>query len=407
VEVAIRHLRSAVRQWLRAPMVAGIALASLGLGIGAATAIFALVDAVHLKPLPVANPAGLVQVCDRAGAGPGGTADSVYRPAVWEAFREAQAVFGDVAAAASERVRLSNGSESRFGQALYVSGTFFRLFGVPMAAGRQLLPADDVAGALPVAVIDHAFWRRELGGLEAVAGGHLIVDGRSVEIVGVTAPDFFGVEVGKRMQVYLPIAHSRAGVANGGDLPRAGSLRIFGRLRPGQSLSQAGEALRSWQPAWRAATALSGPALEDDLSAPLDAISAAHGVSPLRRDVATPLVLLMCGVGLVLAIACANLAALMSARFADRRVDLWMRRALGASTGDLVAGLMVEALVLSAAGAALGVALAVFSQPALCWLLPPGSRRDCRPHSPPPARRVCCGRQRSEMPAGQPPPRAS
>ena len=353
----IALLRNAVRQWARDPLVAVIAIGSLGLGIGAAAAIFALVDAVHFRPLPVVTPDSFVQVCGRTGD-PSGMPSSAYGVDVWDVFQKTQPVFDDVAAAAFGPVRLSRDGEARFAQALYVSGSLFQLLGVPIVVGRPILPTDDVADAPPVAVIDYRFWRRELGGREPIVGTRVTVDGQSIEIVGVTAPAFFGVDVGRRMQVYLAIGPTRASVASRSGGPHAETVMIFGRLRAGQSLAQAGEALRAWQPAWRLAVTPLGDEAREQLADSLDAISAMNGVSSLRRNAERPLSLLALAVVLVLAIACANVAALMSARFADRRVDLWTRSALGASSRQLVTGLMAEAFVLCAAGATLGVALA-------------------------------------------------
>lgn len=352
-------LRIAARQWARVPLVATIATVSLGVGIGAAAAIFALADAVYMRRLPVAKPDGFVQICSHADDVAGGRS-SVYAVTVWDAFHDTQPVFDDVAAAAIGPVRLALDGEARFAQALYVSGSLFRLLGVPVVVGRAILPSDDTAGAEPVAVIDYAFWRRELGGREPVVGTRTTIDGQPVEIVGVTAPPFFGIDVGRRMQIYMPIAPTRNTGTRGSAGPRAESVMIFGRLRAGQSQAQAREALRAWQPAWRAAVLPLGDEAREQLADPLDVISAINGVSRLRTDSGRPLALLALAVGFVLAIACANVAALMSARFADRRIDLWTRSALGASGRQLVTGLMVEACLLCAGGATLGAALAVW-----------------------------------------------
>ena len=354
-------IRSAVRQWMRSPLVAAISIVSLGFGIGAGVAVFALVDALHSKPLPVTSAGNLAEVGFGSRDGPGEGHFSYFGVRLWDAFRDTQPVFEAVAAAAPPQlVKVSRGGSTWSGQALYVSGSFFQLLGVPMMSGRPLLPTDDVTGAPPVAVIDYPFWRRELGGREPIVGTHVTVNGVPVEIVGVTARPFFGIIVGSRMQVYLSLAPALASVtARRGDV-QLDEVLILGRRRAGQSLDQAAGSLRSWQPAWRRAVAPFGEEARESLAKPLTVISIANGMSSLRKTTAEPLSLLMLAVGLVLAIACTNVAALLSARFADRAVDLWTRRALGASTGQLLVGMLAEALLVTSAGAALGVSLAVW-----------------------------------------------
>lgn len=362
MDAILRDLRDAVRQWRRSPVVAVVALLSLTLGIGATVALFALVEAVYLKPLPVRDPDALVKVDTQRLGHLTQAGDSAFPTAVWEHLRDAQPVFAGVAAADAQRINLSRDGESRFVQALYVSGSFFEVVGVPMRLGRPISSRDDVAGAAAVTVIDHAFWRRELGGRADVVGTTIALEGRRVEIVGVTGPDFFGVEVGRRMQIYVPIAlqvtiHGQSSIAA---QSTAAWLTVFGRLRAGQSLQQTSAALRAWQPALRRATWMPGVPEDQHLVDPLDLVSAAYGTSRVRRDVGMPLLILLGGVALVLVMACANLAALMGARLSDRRADLWTRRALGASTLQVVRSAAIETLVLSTTGAVLGVAVALW-----------------------------------------------
>ena len=353
------YLRRALRQWSRSRLVGCLALLSLTLGIGAVTALVAVVDALHVRPLPTANAQRLVRLCGRAESGE--VTDSVYSRELWDAIRRYQPVFLGVAAVApSERVRVVHGGEAEFVHASYVSGTFFGLLGVPMAKGRQLQPGDENGSAVPVAVVDHAFWRHRLGAAPDVIGTTLTVGDVPVQVVGVTAPAFFGVEVGRRVQLYLPLPQARLiGQGQRGEW-RSGAVRIFGALRPDQRVVDAGRVLRAWQPVLRGIASSRGVGLDDELTESIDVVSATRGVSPLRRELRLPLTLLLCGAGLILVLACVNVGALMSARFADRRGDLWMHKALGASTAQLVAGLVVEALALTGAGAVLGIALAIW-----------------------------------------------
>lgn len=364
MESPVRYVQRAIRQWSRSPLVGCLALLSLTLGIGAVTALVAVVDALHVRPLPTANAPHLVRLCGRSGSGD--VTDSVYSLDVWDAIRRYQPVFAGVAAAApSERVRLVHGGEAEFVQASYVSGTFFNLLGVPMARGRHLRPADENGAAVPVAVVDHAFWRDRLAAAPDVIGKTVVVGNVPVQIVGVTAPGFFGVEVGRRVQIYLPLRQEGLTAQGRREASGAGPVRIFGTLHDGQRFDEARKALQTWQPMLRRAGSSSGAGLDEELTEAIDVVSAARGVSTLRRELRLPLTLLLCGAGLILLLACVNVAALMSARFADRRSDLWMHRALGASTGQLVAELAAETLALTGAGALLGVALALWLTRAL------------------------------------------
>jgi putative ABC transport system permease protein len=381
VDALIHDLRHAVRQWVRAPLVTAMVLLSLALGIGATTAVVALVNAVHVQPLPVDDPDDLVQLRTRQATGAGVSAiDVSFDTTVWERIRESQTILAAVAAVAQYRVNLAHGGESRFAQLSCVSGSFFDAFGVPVAAGRRLTRRDDAPGAPLVAVVDHVFWSRELGGRPLVVGTSIDVAGRAVEIVGVTAPTFFGIEVGRRAQIYMTFAGVGTMPPSEGRLVPLSGTRVFGRLRPGQSRDAAAAAFRAWQPTLRQATLPSGSAAGEHLIDPLDVVSAARGVSPLRRDVGIPLFLLLGGVSVVLVIACANLAALMSARFADRRAELWMHRALGASTAQLVRRLLAETLLLSGVGALFGVALALWLARVLVPALMSSARQVAEPY---------------------------
>jgi putative ABC transport system permease protein len=370
VDTLTRDIRDGLRQWRRAPLMTAVALASLGLGIGANLALFSLVAAVHFTPLPVRAPERLARIVTDRG-------EYALQNIVWEYVRREQAIFEGVAGAAAARLNLASDGESRFSQALYVTGEFFDVIGVPMARGRGLTPADDRAGAAPVAVISHAFWQRELGAREDAVGRTVDVERERITIVGVTAPAVFGIEVGRRTDLYLPAAVEPllAGAESRASHPAVHWLQMFGRLHQDQTTAQATAALRGWQPALREATIPPETPARQHLSDPLEVVSASTGVSFLRRDFGRPLLLLLGAVGLVLLVACANLAALVLARFTDRQRELVVRRALGASRVQLVRSLMTETLLLGVTGAALGMALAVWlTELMVPWLASPLDR---------------------------------
>jgi predicted permease len=354
----INDLINAFRQWLRTPVVTGVALLSLALGIGANVALFAIVDALLLKSLPVRDPASLVRVlhdAERFTATPLSVSSRV-----WEYARDHQPFAESVLAVATGRVNLARGGEARFVPAVYLSGTGMAVLGVEPAVGRIVQPADDTPKSPPVAMISYGLWQRDYAGDPDVLGQTLWVDNQPFTIVGVAPPSFFGLEVGQQAEVILPLAgddviRRSAGTSRRPDMQW---LSMYARLRADQSADAATAALRAWLPEWREATMPGGPDAKTHLIYPPYAASGARGDSSVRRQYQQPLLVLLAAVGLVLVIACANLAALVLARFTDRRHELGVRLALGAGRARLIRMLLAESLLLSAAGAAIGILLA-------------------------------------------------
>jgi predicted permease len=354
----INDFFNAFRQWLRTPVVTSVALLSLALGIGANIALFAIVDALLLKSLPVRDPAALVRIMhqpERFEPMPLTVASRV-----WEYARDHQPFAESVLATATGRVNLARGGEARFVQAMYISGAGIATLGVEPAVGRAIQPEDDTQTSPPVAMISYGLWQRDYSADPAVLGQTLWVENLPFIIVGVTPPAFFGLEVGQQAEVVLPLATD-------GVLRRAAStqrrpqmqwLELYARLRPGQSADDATTALRAWLPSWREATLSDATDAASHLAAPPYATSGARGDSALRRQYERPLLVLLAAVGLVLTIACANLAALVLARFTDRRHELGVRLALGAGRARLIRMLLAESVLLSMAGAAIGVVVA-------------------------------------------------
>lgn len=348
-------LLNAFRQWLRTPVVTAVALASLALGIGANLALFGLVDTLLLKSLPVRDPQSLVRFAwDDARFG---AVDLTVSTPVWTHVRAEQPFAESVLAVASDRVNLARGGEARFVPALYINGGGLDVLGIAPVLGRNLQPADDLPGAPPAAMISHGLWQRDFAGRTSVLSETIHIHDQAFSIVGVAPPSFLGLEVGRGADVIVPISAEPAirGAAQLQRRPDTPWLTIYGRLRPGQSADDATTALRGWLPALREATRPAGPAGAQHLAVPPYAVSGAQGISFLRRQYQQPLLVLLGAVALVLLIACANLAALVMARFTDRRHELGVRLALGAGRGRLVRMLVAESLLLSAAGALVGV----------------------------------------------------
>ncbi|MFP5380523.1 MAG: ABC transporter permease, partial [Vicinamibacteria bacterium] len=197
----LHDIRDAWRQWARTPFVTLIALASLAVGIGAALAVFALVDAVLLRTLPVRDPHTLVRIVAEDTHFGRGQIDTAVSLPVWEHLRDAQPFASEVAAVATDRVNLAQGGEVRYVTGLYVSGGALEMLGVAPRLGRTITPADDRDGAAPVALVSSALWQREYGAAPDVLGATLWVDHQPFTVVGVLPPRFYGLEVGRHVDV--------------------------------------------------------------------------------------------------------------------------------------------------------------------------------------------------------------
>src|SRR5512132_995011 len=249
IESLVADLRYALRALRAAPAFAAVAVLSLGLGIGANTAIFTLLNTVMLKSLPVSHPEELVLV--RRGEN-----GSSFTNPLWEQIRDRQDVFSGVAAYSSNTFNLASGGEARPVAANWVSGDFFPMLGVRPVLGRLLSRTDDWRGCPAVAVISAAFWQKEFGGAADVIGKPLSLEGVRYPIVGVVDPGFFGVEVGRQTDVYAPLCSEAVMRGAGSQLDRRSSwyLNIIGRPRPSLTIAQVNARLAALAPAIARAT---------------------------------------------------------------------------------------------------------------------------------------------------------
>lgn len=367
VESCWQDLRYAFRQLRANPLFTTAAILSLALGIGANTAIFQLIDAVRLRTLPVKNPQEIAKVAiDHRGSASGNFStrypDLTY--AIWEQIRRQQQAFSAVFAWGPNVFNIAPGGEVHDVQGLWVSGEFFETLGVTPAIGRLLGPEDDQPGCgSPSVVISYSFWQREYGGERSVLERTLLINRQPFRIIGVTPPDFTGVEVGRYFDVAAPLCSESLVNGEYSQLksPSGWWLSVMGRLKLGWTIERASAQLRAISPGLFEATLppeFNPSNAKHFLQYKLGAFAADSGLSDLRQSYERPLWLLLALAGLVLLIASANLANLMLARASTREKEIAVRLALGAGRGRLIRQFLAESLLLALLGAAIGALLA-------------------------------------------------
>jgi predicted permease len=354
----IQDLRYSIRSLSRNPLFAIGAVATLALGIGVNSTIFTLANAALFRPMPgVASPSDLVWVSGvwRERPRPGGMSYLEYLD-YQERSRE---VFSSLMAFAPTPFSLGSGGEPQRIRGHLVTGSYFATLGAVPAAGRLLQPSDDRPGAEPAAVLGYRLWRERFGGAPDVLQHSLIINGRQFSVIGVASEGFMGPERGQTADLWVPIAALPAiNTTQAAWLGERGTLwlRVIGRLEPGRTMSEAAPAVST------IAAALEGAYPETNKQRTANVSSAAYGLSPGERGELLPLTALLLTVtGLVLLIACANVANLMLARGAGRSLEMSIRAAVGASRGRLVRQLLTESLVIAGTGAGAGLLLSFWA----------------------------------------------
>ena len=382
------NLKLACRRLLKAPFVTSVAILSLGLGIGANAAIFSFFHQMLLRPLPVPEPHRLVNL---AAPGPkggstscnqAGSCDEIFSYPMFRDLQKAHTVFTDIAAHRLFGANLAYRNQVLSGEGLLVSGSYFPVLRVQPALGRLLTPEDDQkTGESRVVVLSHAYWTTRFDRNPNVLNDTLIVNGQHLTIVGVAPEEFEGTTLGVRPQIYVPVTLRGAmtpglfdpGLAN----RRAYWMYLFARLRPGVSIDEA-------------RTQINVPyrAIINDVEAPLQRGASeqflsrfkakqvtvedgARGQSAVDAEARTPLILLLSVTGLVLLIACANIANLLLARAAARSSEIAIRLSIGASRKQLVSQLLSESFVMAGCGGVAGLVIAQWTLNLILTMLPP------------------------------------
>jgi predicted permease len=380
------HLRLALRTLLRTPFVTAVAVASLAFGIGANAAIFSLFDHMLLRSLPVAEPEQLVNL-GAPGPKPGsqscsqqGPCSDVFSYAMFRDLEKVQEPFVSLAAHVSFGANLSYRGQTMTGDGLLVSGSYFPALGIQPAAGRLFTPDDDRTVASHfVVVLSEAYWRTRFASNPQVINDTLSVNGQPMTIVGIAPRGFTGTTLGSQPQVYVPL--TMRGLMQPGfrgfENRRSYWAYVFARLKPGVSIEQARAAINA---PYRAIVndvevplqqGMSEQTLAQFKAKTITVVEGRRGQSDMHEEATTPLILLLSVTGLVLLIACANIANLLLVRGAGRAGEMAVRLSIGANRRQLIGQLLLESLLLSTIGAALGIVVSQWTLKFIGALLPP------------------------------------
>jgi predicted permease len=382
----VRNLRLAFRTLFKTPFVTAVAVISLALGIGANAAIYSLFDEILLRALPALQPERLVNLgapppkpgstsCNQAG-----DCDLVFSYPMFRDLERKQTVFTGIAAHFAFGANLAYRGQTLNTEGMFVSGSYFPVLGLRPALGRLLTPADDqTVGGHYVVVLGYNYWENQLGANRGVLNDKIVVNGHPMTIVGVAPRGFEGTTLGTRPRVYVPI--SMRGQMNPGfdgfTNRRSYWMYLFARLKPGVSIEQARASMNAvYSPIINDVEAplqegMSAQTLANFKAKKITVEEGARGQSSMHREARIPLLLLMSITGIVLLIACANIANLLLARAAGRSLEMAVRLSLGATRRQLLTQLLAESCLLAILGGVVSLLVAHWTLGLIASMLPP------------------------------------
>jgi predicted permease len=382
----MRQVKLAFRTLFRTPFVTVIAILSLGLGIGANAAIYSLFDQMLLRPLPVRAPTELVNLA-APGPKPGsqscsnaGGCDVVFSYPMFRDLEKSQKSFTGIAAHSGFGANITIRQQPMTGDGMLVSGSYFPVLGLKPALGRLLQPSDDdKIGGNFVTVLSYNFWQSHLGGDPKILNEQITVNGKSLTVVGVAPEGFEGTTLGSLPKVFVPISMRTEIAPSFKDFENRQSywIYLFARLKPDVTLEQAKVALNGvYHPIINDVEAPLQKGMSDVTMAKfrkkaIDVEPGKQGQSELHERAKTPLYMLFGVTGIVLLIACANIANLLLARGANRAMEMSVRLALGASRKQLLTQLLTEAVLLALLGGVASLIVAKWTLAGIAALLPP------------------------------------
>ncbi len=380
-------IKYAFRTLAKSPFVTTVAVISLALGIGANAAIFSLFNQMLLRALPVSEPQRLVNL-SAPGPKPGSTScsqagdcEDVFSYPMFRDLERAQKVFTGIAAHRAFSANVAFRNQTLNGEGMFVSGSYFPTLGISAARGRLIGPADDATiGAHPLAVLSHQFWETQLGSDPSVLNQVIVVNGRSLTIVGVAPKGFSGTTLGVEPRVFVPITMRGLLTPNGQrDYERRNSYwaYLFARLKPGVDVAQAAKGLNSvYRPIITDVEAPLQQGMSDATMARFKkreatVVAGPSGQSQTHREARMPLLMLMSITAIVLLIACANIANLLLARAANRSMEMAVRLSIGAARWQLLRQLLTESVVLALMGGLVSLLVADWTLKGIAAMLPP------------------------------------
>jgi predicted permease len=382
----MRQIRFALRTLFKSPFVTVVAVLSLALGIGANAAIFSLFDQALLRAIPVRDPGALVDLKD-----PGpmhgsnscsmiGGCDEVFSYPMFKDLEKGQQVLSGLAAHRDMSVSISYRDEPFNTRGLLISGSYFATLGLSPFLGRLIGPSDDsVIGAGAVTVLSYDLWRSRFGADPSVIGKNIIINGHTMQVIGIAPRGFDGTTLGTKPALFVPITmrHALSPWFDGFENRQNYWIYLFGRVKPGVSLAQAKAGLNTvYRPLLRDVEAplqkgMSAATLEKFKAKVIEVEDGTRGQSGLHEVVQTPLTMLFAIAAMVLLIACANIANLLLGRGATRAMEMGVRLALGATRRQLLTQLLTESLLLAVIGGAVSLLVARWTLAAMATLLPP------------------------------------